>query len=58
MKKVYQVELWQECNNHCKYCYNQKTYFPQSSEFKIKNIRDVIKTIQSEDFFDNSIVWV
>lgn len=53
MKKVYQVELWQECNNHCKYCYNQKTYFPQSSEFKIKNIRDVIKTIQSEDFFDN-----
>lgn len=52
-KKIYQVELWQECNNHCKYCYNKMTYFRQSPAFKIKSMNEVIRVITQDDFLNN-----
>jgi len=48
--KQFQYELWQECNNKCKFCFlgteNRKT----SDEVKIANIKDFMKQIRSEEF--------
>lgn len=51
MMKCYQIELYQQCSNKCKFCYNYYTNHLQPKEFKLNSIQNAINTLKNEDFY-------
>lgn len=49
MNNMLQIELWRECNNHCKFCYLQEENRKQSTEYKLNAIKNTIEIINDEE---------
>lgn len=47
--KVLQFELWQECNNRCKFCYLGQNILHTDTQQKIKALKDTINKIDCID---------
>lgn len=47
--KVLQFELWQECNNRCKFCYLGQNILHTDTQQKVKALKDTINKIDHID---------
>lgn len=50
--KVIQFEVWNECNNGCKFCSNKFVY-NLSDEQKLKTLDIVLQKVKSKDIYEN-----
>lgn len=53
MNNMLQIELWRECNNHCKFCYLQEENKKQSEEYKLNAIKNAIEIIRNNQTWTN-----
>lgn len=52
-RKFIQFEVWQECNQNCKFCYNYNTIHSRNDSLKLKNIKfinDFLLTPEINEF--------
>lgn len=49
IKKSLQFELWQECNNHCAFCYLGTENLKTPIEVKLKSLHNVLEKISDEN---------
>ena len=43
-----QFEVWQECNNHCTFCYLCEENKHTDKQLKIESMKNIIETISDE----------
>ena len=47
-----QFELWQQCNNHCKFCYNSLRLDHTPDEIKMKSMNGALEKISDTSIYD------
>lgn len=47
--KTLQFELWQQCNNHCDFCYLNKQNKHTDDDVKIKSLKNALNTISNKE---------
>ena len=52
MKKQLQFELWQECNNHCKFCYLGDSNLCTPRKIKLKSLENTLAKLDDKSILD------
>ncbi len=58
MNKSYQIELWQECNSLCDFCYLGKHNRNMPDELKIKVLKDTLQKLQNFNTDYDTIAFI
>ena len=49
-KRTLQFEVWEECNNHCEFCYLTKDNLYTPDQIKLRGIQNIIDSLNNKNF--------